>query len=93
VRWADVENEDVLLHIDAPSFAFCASHFDLHQMGRAAHRKDLLKIDQTFLFCDWRMSGVGSNSCGGEPPHPQYRINPGEAFEFSITFTPQSKGI
>lgn len=91
VRWVDVENSDMLLHIDASSMAFTVSHFDMHQMVKATHDKDLIQTDQTFVYCDYRMSGVGSNSCGGEPPKPEYRINPGDEYQFSVTITPQKK--
>jgi beta-galactosidase len=91
VRWIDVENEDMILHIDGKSFAFTVSHFDIHQVGQVPHYKDLIKTDKTFIYCDYRMSGVGSNSCGGEPPREEYRINPGEEFEFCVTIAPQKK--
>lgn len=91
VRWIDVENEDMILHIDGKSFAFTVSHFDIHQVGQVPHYKDLIQTDKTFIYCDYRMSGVGSNSCGGEPPREEYRINPGEEFEFCVTIAPQKK--
>jgi beta-galactosidase len=91
VSWVDVENPDMLLHIDARSMAFTVSHFDIHQIAKARHDKDLIQTDNTFIYCDYRMSGVGSNSCGGEPPKPEYRINPGEEYQFSVTLTPQKK--
>lgn len=81
----------MVLHMDSPSMAFTVSHFDIHQMGEVAHDKDLTTTDQTFVYCDYRMSGVGSNSCGGEPPREEYRINPGEEYQFSVTITPQKR--
>ncbi len=91
VNWVDVENEDMILHIDGNNFAFTASHYDIHQISRERHSKDLIRTDRTYVYCDYRMSGVGSNSVGGEPPKKQFRINPGERFEFSITLSPQIK--
>ena len=91
VRWVDVENEDMILHVDTDAMAFTVSHLDIHQIGKAAHAKDLISTDKTFLFCDYRMSGVGSNSCGGEPPKEEYRINPGEEYDFCVTLAPEKK--
>ncbi len=91
VRWVDVENEDMILHIDSKRMAFTVSHYDIHQIAKEKHSKDLIKTDKTYVYCDYRMSGVGSNSCGGEPPKEEFRINPGEEFEFAITLAPQKK--
>jgi hypothetical protein len=58
-------------------------------MTMARHRKDLRPLDGTDLYIDYRMSGVGSVSCGGQAPLPQCRIEPGESFEFTIDIIPE----
>lgn len=64
-------------------FSFCASEYDLHQVAATAHRKDLIPTGH-FLCVDHRMSGVGSNSCGGQPPVASCRIDPGEQIDFRL---------
>ena len=66
-------------------FSFNATNYDIHDVAATAHGKDLVKMDHTDLYLDYRMSGVGSNSCGGQTPVEECRINGGEHFEFSIT--------
>ena len=51
-------------------------------------RKDLTPTGGTNLYIDYRMSGVGSVSCGGQAPLPQCRIEPGEKVEFTIEIKP-----
>ena len=41
-------------------------------------------MDHSDLFVDYRMSGVGSHSCGGQDPVESCRINAGEVFDFTI---------
>jgi len=65
-------------------FSFGASRYDLHELDRARHKKDLVPLDGTQLMIDYRMSGVGSASCKGQQPVPSCRINPGEAVDFTI---------
>lgn len=65
-------------------FSFAASRYDVHTMTEALHRKDMTPSAGTHLYIDWRMSGVGSASCGGEMPKAECRIEPGEKFDFAV---------
>ncbi len=69
-------------------FSFCATRYDLCAMAQARHRKDLKQMQGSHLYVDYRMSGVGSASCGGQAPVPQCRINPGEEIRFMLTIKP-----
>lgn len=66
-------------------FSFSASHYDLHDITKAKHQKDLRKTDRLFLSLDYRMSGVGSASCGGQIPVEECRINASEEFSQKLT--------
>ena len=70
-------------------FSFAASRQDLVSRDESRHQKDVEILDHTDLYVDYRMSGVGSHSCGGQHPEEKYRINPGEAFDFTVTLIPQ----
>ena len=83
-RWIKVMGEDVSFGISGHDFSFSASHYDMHHLRKEAHRKDLMKQPQMYLNIDYRMSGVGSASVGGQPPVYDCRINPGEKFNFNI---------
>ena len=70
-------------------FSFCATRYDLVDMTVARHRKDLIALEGTDLYIDYRMSGVGSVSCGGQAPLPQCRIESGETVEFTVDIMPE----
>lgn len=82
--WMELSCNGVRLRVSGDKFSFCATRFDVHEVAAAAHRKDLTMMDHTDLYLDYRMSGVGSHSCGGQDPVPACRINGGEQFDFSI---------
>ncbi len=60
----------------------------MKNITESLHIKDMTRSDKTHLYIDYRMSGVGSNSCGGEPPIAEYRINAGETVDFKIEIMP-----
>lgn len=86
-KWlsAKIEGEELCF---AGDFSFCATRYDIVEMADARHRKDLRQMDGTHLYIDYRMSGVGSASCGGQQPMPVCRINPGEEVDFTLTIAP-----
>ena len=79
---------DVKLDIEGDKFSFCASHYTPAQLADADHVKDLTPSGALNLHLDYRMSGVGSASCGGQMPIPECRINPGDKFNFRFAITP-----
>ena len=84
-RWLKVPTGNTALQVCSDGFSFCASRYDVHKMAAAAHRKDLKPEPYLQLNLDYRMSGVGSNSIGGQYPLPQCRIEPGEQVRFTLT--------
>ncbi|MBO5270376.1 MAG: DUF4981 domain-containing protein, partial [Clostridia bacterium] len=76
-RTLSVRTGNAVLKVSGNPFSFSASHYDLHNVTEAKHQKDLVATDVTYLSLDYRMSGVGSASCGGQPPIPECRINAG----------------
>ncbi len=83
--WLTLSVGDAKLRVSGNRFSFNATRFDIHDVAAAKHRKDLLQMDHTDLYLDWRMSGVGSHSCGGQDPVSQCRINAGEKFDFTVS--------
>lgn len=82
--WITLCCNGVPLRISGNRFSFSATRFDIHDVAAAAHRHELAAMDHTDLYLDYRMSGVGSNSCGGQIPVSACRINGGEAFDFAF---------
>ena len=76
-----------LLFCGAPEFAFAVHDYSMEQLLNAFHRHELQK-DETgnHLYLDYRVRGLGSNSCGPEPEE-QYELHP-HAFTFAFSVSP-----
>lgn len=90
-EWAIVSNEQGmgLRFTGCPEFSFNAAHFTPEDLSEAAHTYELNKRKETIVNIDYKMSGVGSNSCGPELL-PQYRFDEKE-FEFKLVINPLFK--
>lgn len=73
----------------ASEFSFNASHYKPEDLTAAGHPHELIKRKETIVNIDYKMSGVGSNSCGPELLK-KYRLDERE-FDFSIRITPVFK--
>jgi len=66
------------------NFSFSVSPFTVKELTTKLHNHELVKSDYTVLCVDYKMSGVGSNSCGPELPE-RYQLKEKEfTFEFNI---------
>ena len=68
-------------------FSMNVSPYTQEELAEKKHNYELTKCGQTVLCLDYKMSGVGSNSCGPELL-PQYRLEE-EEFAFRFTLLPQ----
>lgn len=64
---------DAALAVEGEGFSFNTSHYTREELTEKKHNYELEKCGNTVLCLDYRMQGVGSNSCGPELL-PQYRI-------------------
>ncbi len=72
------------IHVSATApFSFNASRYTQEELGQKAHNYELQKSDHTVLCVDYKMSGVGSNSCGPELAE-KYRLCE-EEISFKVT--------
>ncbi len=55
-------------------FSFNLSPYDLPTLTHASHDDELPASQQNYLYIDYKMSGIGSNSCGPNLK-AQYRLN------------------
>jgi beta-galactosidase len=88
-EWAIVSNEQGMgLKFASPDgeFSFNAAHYTPADLTAATHSHELSKRKETIVHLDYKMSGVGSNSCGPELLQ-QYRLDEKE-FEFKLTILP-----
>ncbi len=70
---------------DSKDFSFNASRYSDEALHNAAHLHELKKDDFITLHIDYRMSGVGSNSCGPVLKDSLKIVE--KEFEFSYIFT------
>jgi beta-galactosidase len=87
-EWVIVSNEQGMgLKITSDTeFSFNAVHYTPEDLTAAAHPYELKKRKETIVNIDYKMSGVGSNSCGPELLK-KYRLNETE-FEFGFKIMP-----
>lgn len=82
----ELGNGDEILRIetlDAP-FEFSALHYSMEQLASVSHRHELTEDNSTRLIINYRVGGVGSNSCGPELPE-MYQLKDGE-MKFGFLF-------
>ena len=73
---------------DAPEFSFNASHYSDAQLTEKGHDYELVPSKETYLYLDYKNSGIGSNSCG-PALDPKWRLKEKE-FAFTIRLKPTS---
>jgi beta-galactosidase len=92
-EWAIVSNEQAMgIRFAAPErFSFNVSHYTPEDLAKTGHAYELAKVKrkETIVHLDYKMSGVGSNSCGPELAEA-YRLNE-EEIQFEIHLVPVFK--
>lgn len=90
-EWAMVTSElGMGLRFDAPEpFSFQALHATVADLTVAKHTPELMRKDQTIVCIDYKMSGVGSGSCGPQLGEP-YRLDE-KQIAFELTLRPVFK--
>ncbi|BBI32941.1 glycoside hydrolase family 2 TIM barrel-domain containing protein [Cohnella abietis] len=92
-EWAIVSNAQGMgLRFSTQNgFSFNASHFSPEDLTEAQHDWELAKMKSknTIVHLDYKMSGVGSNSCGPVLAEA-YRLNDKE-FQYELSLTPVFK--
>ena len=65
-------------------FSFQVSHFTQEELRNKKHNFELEESPYTIICADYKMSGIGSGSCG-YAPEPQYRLEE-ENFSYEMKF-------
>ena len=78
--------------VGSDEFCFSYHDFTLENLTRAVHKNELIRTtDANYLYIDYRVRGLGSNSCGPEPEE-KYELHP-HSFEFSFMISPFDESI
>ena len=73
--------------IEADNFEFNVSSYSTDALTKAQHINELIRDDKTHLRIDYKVSGLGSNSCGPQLAE-QYRVSE-KKISFNFTIKPQ----
>ncbi len=68
------------------AFSFNASNYTQEMLEKSAHNFELEEADSTVLCVDYKLNGIGSNSCGPKLL-PKYQFDEAE-FRFGFTIIP-----
>ncbi len=71
------------------SFTFRASHYSTKELTDKAHDYELVPSENTYVYIDYKQSGIGSNSCGPELAE-SLRFSE-KSFEFKFDIKPTRK--
>lgn len=75
--------------VGSDSFAFSYHDFTLDNLTNAKHRNEIKKSDKNYLYVDYAMRGLGSQSCG-PAPEEKYELRPHE-FRFAFMIVPNAE--
>jgi len=92
-KWVIVSNQlgMGLKFTTSKEFSFNVAHYTPEDLNNADHPYELIKRKETIVNIDYKMSGVGSNSCGPELL-PKYQLSE-KTFEFELKIKPIFKEL
>ena len=68
--FVELSSEDQILRIDGNGFEFSALHYSIEALENAMHNWELTPSASTYLLINYKVCGLGSNSCGHRAKAP-----------------------
>ncbi len=65
-----LRSDDKTVRVEGDSFEFSALHYSIETLEKAMHNWELVPSDTTYLLVNYKVSGLGSNSCGHRAKAP-----------------------
>ena len=82
-------NVRVTLPNGAPRIEFSALHYSIEELAEKRHRHKLVTDGKTHLLINYKVGGLGSNSCGPRPlPKDRFEDDP-FGYSFNLNFSKQ----
>ncbi len=78
-------SNDKKLRVDGRGFEFSALHYSIEMLEKAQHNWELTPSETTFLLVNYKVSGLGSNSCGHRAKAPYAFTEKEFTLDFTIT--------
>lgn len=84
-KFAELKNENgKTLRIEGEKFEFSALHYTPETLTNVTHNHDLIPDGVTHLLVNYRVNGIGSNSCGPQLPEKYIFLDKEFDFAFDI---------
>ena len=81
-RYVVLSSEDASVRFEGERFEFSALHFSAEALTDAAHRHELIPDENVHLLINYRVGGIGTNSCG--PKLPEKYVFRDDRFDFKF---------
>ena len=83
--WLKIASKNLSLFVDSKNpFQFSALHYSIEQLDKAEHSFEIEPLDETDLLINYKVQGIGSQSCGPALQN-KYKITDREIqFEFRV---------
>lgn len=83
--YASLFCEDKTIRVDGDGFEFSALHFSPEMLTSAMHNFELVPSENTFLLVNYKVCGLGSNSCGHRAKMPYSFAEKEFKFAFTVS--------
>ncbi len=80
-----LRSDDLTLRVDGEAFEFSALHYSMDQLDKANHHWELVPSKNTFLLINYKVGGLGSNSCGHRAKAPYAFTEKEFRFQFTVS--------
>ena len=84
-KYALVSDGEHTLRADGNGFEFSALHYSPEMLEKAKHCWELVPSAHTFLLINYKVCGIGSNSCGHRAKPPYSFSEKAFSFEFTLS--------
>ncbi len=75
------------IRVDGNGFEFSALHYSIEDLEKAEHNWELTPSEYTYLLINYKVCGIGSNSCGHRAKAPFAFTEKEFFFAFDLSFT------
>ena len=81
-RYVVLSSENNGFRVEGERFEFSALHYSAETLTDTAHRHELVPDENTHLLINYKVNGIGTNSCG--PVLPEKYVFLDEHFDFQF---------
>ncbi len=83
-KYVVLSSETDTIRVDGNGFEFSALHYSIENLEKAAHNWELIPDTHTYLLINYKVCGLGSNSCGHRAKAPYSFCEKDFRFAFTL---------